>query len=165
MREQHGGRERQRSVLFWIPWWWSDHLLPMCEGATGWKKQAYISNFLNSPMTITPLTSYQWESNGVEHTDWYKHHSECSNNNHTTYPLQIRDQHGEKAEISTILNSLMKIKPLTSCECECNMVKQTGKDQPYPEFSNVNQITYKLWRREQQGGVDEQILSLFWIPW
>ena len=67
-------------------------------------------------------------------------------------------------EISTILNSPMTIRPLTSYESESNRVEQTGRDQHHSEFPNDNQTTYLLWIREQQGGTDRQRSAPFWIP-
>ena len=93
MREQHSGRDSQGSASFWIPQWQSDHLPPMNKRATQWKRQAGISIILNSPMTIRPLTCYEWESNTVEETGRDQHHSEFPNDNQTTYKLWMREQH------------------------------------------------------------------------
>ena len=91
MREQHSGRDRQGSTSFWIPQWQSDHLPTMDERATQWKRQAEISIILNSPMTVRPLTPYEWESTTVEEIGRDQHHSEFPNDGQTTYPLWMRE--------------------------------------------------------------------------
>ena len=90
-REQQSGTDRQRSVVFWIPKWQSDHLLPMNERTIGWDRQAEISTVLNFPMTIRPLTSYKWKSNRAEQTDRNHHHSRFLNDNQATYKLWMRE--------------------------------------------------------------------------
>ena len=93
VKEEHSGKDRQGSASFWIPQWQSDHLPPMNERATQWKRQALISIILNSPMTIRPLTLYEWKSNTVEETGRDQHHYEFPNDNQTTYLLWMREQH------------------------------------------------------------------------
>ena len=121
IREKQGGTDRQRSVLFYV----------------------------SSPMTIRPLTSYEWESNRVEQTSRDEHYSEFLNHSQTTYSLWMRATGwNRETEISTILNSPMTIRPLTCYKWESNRVEQTGRDQHYSKFSNDNQTTYRLKMRE-----------------
>ena len=195
MREHHSGRDRQGSASFWIPQWQSDHLQTMNKRAIQWKRQTGISIILNSPMTIRPLTNYEWESNTVEETAMDQHHFEFPNDNQTTYKLWMREQHSRRdrqgsaslwvpqwqsdhlpsmneraiqwkrqAGISIILNSQMTIRPLTSYEWESNTVEETGRNQYHSKSSNDNQITYRLWMREQHSGRDRQGSTSFWIP-
>ena len=126
-----------------------------------------ISSILNSPMTIGPLTLYEWERNRVGHTGRDQHCSEFTNDNLTTYKLWKRERAigwNRQVEISTIVNSPMTIRSLTSYEWESNTVEQAGRDQHHSEFLNVTQTTYRLWMREQQGVTNRQRSAPFWIP-
>ena len=125
------------------------------------------------------ITYRLWmRENRVEQTSKYQHHSEFLNNNHHLQTTNERETEWKRqAEISTILNSSMTIRPhtlyewesnrveqtgnisttmclpmtirpLTCYKWESNRVKQTGRHQHHSEFPNNNQTTYSLWMRE-----------------
>ena len=86
---------------------------------------------------------------------WQSDHLQAMNERVTGWNRQ--------ADISTILNSTMTIRPLTCYKSESNRLEQTGRDQHHSELPNDNQITYILWIREQQSGTDRQRSAPFWI--
>ena len=135
MREWQGETDKQRSAPFWTSKRQSDYLHAKNERVVGGNSQADISPFWIS----------QWQSDHL----------------HTINERAI----GWKKQmvISTILNSPMTIRPLTSYHWESNKVKQTWQDHHYFEFPNDNQNTYFLWVIEQQDGTDRERSAQFWI--
>ena len=79
---------------------------------------------------------------------WQSDHLQATNERSTRWNGQV--------EISTIVNSLMTIRPLTHYEWEGKRVEQTDRAQHHSEFHNDNQTTYRLWIREKQDGTDRQ---------
>ena len=60
--------------------------------AIKWTKQGEINPIQNSTMWISPLTSYEWESNRVEQSGRDEHNAIFPNYNQTTHFLCIREQ-------------------------------------------------------------------------
>ena len=65
----------------------------MGERATQWKRQGGMNIIHNSPMTMRPLTDYEWKRNTMEETGRDQYHSEFPDDNQTTYFLWMREQH------------------------------------------------------------------------
>ena len=165
IREQHSGRDRQGSALFWILQWQSDNLPTMNESniMEGTSRDQHYSEFPNDNQTTYPLWMREQHSGRDRHgsgsfwiPQWQSDHLPAMNESATQWKRQ--------AEIRIILNSQMTIRPLTIYEWESNTMEEISKDQYHSEFPNDNQATYLLWMREQHSRWDRQGSGSFWIP-
>ena len=190
MRKQHNGTDMQRSVPFSTSQWQPDHLQAMNERAIGWNRQADISTFSTPQWQSEHLqatnrsnhmeqtdkdqhhpqfsndnqtTYFLWVREQQDRTDrqtsasfsilqWPSDHLLPMNERATGWNIQ--------AEINTILNSLMTIRPLTSYEWESNKVEQTSRDQHHSQFPNDHQTTHKLCMRATGQNIQTEISTI-----